>query len=598
MAVRTPDIRPNQDKFRNAVFIASLILLFLGLMKTTSLWNDINGRLFDTVSTVAPTTPDEPGVVLVAIDEPSFSEIGMQWPWPRIVHANLLKSLKQAGAKAIAVDVVFSEFAEFEHDKALGQAAADITVFASDETLMESNYGSQLIRTEPVEDILAYGAKTGVASVATDGDGVLRTMPIYADGLARMLLQIATGQDVAASSGERLIQYFGPAGSYPRVSYYQALSPEKFLPPDYFKDKVVLIGYALQTVPEVETSTTDAFETPYTMRTGQLSYGVEAHATIFDNYKNELSILKPNLWIGYMLLLLGGLIGLLIARSQNWGVKAVLGIGGIFAIIVSSWLTLKFGRIWLSPWEPGMGFFGVLAALSVRDFSIERRMRRDIQGAFSQYLSPDMVSSIVKNPDQLNLGGERKTLTLMFADIRGFTTLSEHFKDDPQGLTQLINDILTPLSDIVMKHGGTIDKFIGDCIMAFWNAPLDDPDHAEHAVGAATEMVASLDGINASIKAQLEHLEDVNIRIGIGINTGDCVVGNMGSNARFDYSVLGDPVNIASRLEGLTKTYDTPIIFGEATYAHLLGTASINELDEIQVRGRHQTLKIYGFETG
>jgi adenylate cyclase len=596
MATRAPDIRPKQDRFRNAVLIASLVVLTLAAVRPTSLWADINGRMFDVVSTTAPATPAEPGVIIVAIDEPSFSEIGLQWPWPRSVHADLLTALEDAGAKAVAVDVVFSEATNSAEDQALGQAAADITVYASDETLLESNYGSQLIRTEPAADIMAFGAKVGVASVATDADGVLRTLPTYPDGLARTLLQIAieeTHPNAADQNTERLIQYFGPSGSYPRVSYYQALNPSEFLPDNYFKDKVVMVGYALQTVPLAGSSTTDAYETPYTMKTGQLSYGAEIHATIFDNFKHGLSILKPHNVTGYLLLLLGGVAGFATARLQSWGVKAALGLSGVCAIFLLSWLALKYGRVWLSPWEPAIGLSTVLAALSVRDFSIERRMRRDIQGAFSQYLSPHMVADIVKNPAQLTLGGERKTLTLMFADIRGFTTLSEHFKDDPQGLTQLVNDILTPLSDIIMSHGGTIDKYIGDCIMAFWNAPLDDPDHAAHALAAARDMVASLDRINADIKSQLTTLTDIDIRIGIGLNTGDCVVGNMGSKTRFDYSVLGDPVNVAARLEGLTKDYGTPIIFGEAVFEQLIDTQDTYLLGDIQVRGREQSLKIY-----
>lgn len=597
MATQTPDIRPKQDRLRNAVLIAAAALLVLAALRSSSLWTDVNGRLFDTLSTIAPSSPTEPGVILVTIDEPSFSEIGLQWPWPRRIHAELLNSLNEAGAKAVAVDVIFSEPTDTANDQALGQAAPDITVFASDETLLDTDYGLQLIRTEPTPDIVAYGAKVGVASVTTDPDGVLRVLPMYPDGLARTLLHIAAGDsptDPTAQQTEQLIQYFGAADHYPRVSYYQALNPDQFLPDDYFKDKVVLVGYALQTVPEVGSSTTDAYETPFTLKTRQLSYGAEVHATIFDNFKHGLSILNPNRAIGYILLILGGIAGFISARRQSWGVKSALGLGGICTICIFSWLTLRFGRIWISPWEPALGLTTVLAALSVRDFSIERRMRRDIQGAFSQYLSPHMVADIVKNPTQLTLGGERKTLTLMFADIRGFTTLSELYKNDPQGLTRLINDILTPLSDIIMRHGGTIDKYIGDCIMAFWNAPLDDPNHAANALAAAREMIASMDGINRSIKTQLT---DTDIRIGIGLNTGDCVVGNMGSDTRFDYSVLGDPVNVAARLESLTKNYDTALIFGEAVFDELSDTQGTRLLDEIQVRGREQSLKIYSIAT-
>lgn len=184
-------------------------------------------------------------------------------------------------------------------------------------------------------------------------------------------------------------------------------------------------------------------------------------------------------------------------------------------------------------------------------------------------------------------------MTVMFADIRGFTSLSESFKNDPQGLTQLINDILTPLADVVMKHGGTIDKFIGDCIMAFWNAPLDDEDHATHGFNAAIGMIEALEDLNRDLSTRLSILQDKKIRIGIGINTGDCVVGNMGSKSRFDYSVLGDTVNVASRLQELSKSYEANIILGEECYEALADKSACIELDAVQVRGRNEPLKIY-----
>ena len=562
-------------------------------MKLTSLWTGVNNRVFDYISTTAPPRPESPGVIFVAIDEPSFSELGLPWPWPRLIHANLTTALKEAGAKAIAFDVVFAESDNYEHDLALGKAAGNITVFAADETLIDTPNASQLIRTEPNPDILSGGAKAGVASISLDGDGSVRALPNYPDGFMRQLFEIAEPNMPAPVMEDRLIQYFGPAGTYPRVSYYQAMDPARYLPPNYFKDKVVIIGYGLQAVPDIENNGVDAFETPYTARTGQLTYGAEIHATIFDNFKHDLSIKRPPKWIGFALLIFGGLAGLAASRLPKWSLRSAAGILGILGLGIAGWAALTYGRIWLSPFDPAIGLAGVMGALALRDFSLEQKLRREIHSAFSQYLSPDMVNKIAADPAQLNLGGEQKTLTIMFADIRGFTALSEHFKDDPQGLTQLVNDILSPLSDIIMGHGGTIDKYIGDCIMAFWNAPLDDPDHAANAVAAAQEMITSLDQINTNLAAQIESLQNVNIRIGIGINTGRCVVGNMGSKSRFDYSVLGDAVNVAARLEGLSKTYDTPIIVGQNTQEQLGADADLKPLDTLKVKGRAEAVTIY-----
>ena len=222
----------------------------------------------------------------------------------------------------------------------------------------------------------------------------------------------------------------------------------------------------------------------------------------------------------------------------------------------------------------------------------EQRQRQAIQTAFGRYVSPAIVERLVTNPELLSLGGETRELTILFADIRGFSSLSETLKDDPQRLNKLINAVLGPLSDIVMAHGGTIDKYIGDSIMAFWGAPLADPDHAAHAVAAAQAMLAAMDGINADLAATMG-VALPPIEIGIGVNSGDCVVGNIGSERHFNYSALGDPVNIASRLVGLSKTYGVHLLIGEATARLLPYGAGPREVDRIAVRGRTERQGVF-----
>jgi adenylate cyclase len=223
----------------------------------------------------------------------------------------------------------------------------------------------------------------------------------------------------------------------------------------------------------------------------------------------------------------------------------------------------------------------------------EQARGAEIRRAFSQYVSPDLVDRLMANPDLLNLGGETRDITVLFADVRGFTAIAEAMKGDPQRLTRVINAIMCPLSDIVISHGGTIDKYMGDCVMAFWGAPVEDPQHPAKAVAAGQAMLAALPGINALVRAVFgePHADIPEIQIGIGVNTGDCVVGNLGCQRRFDYSVLGDPVNVASRLEGLCKSYGVPMLIGEATAGRLAG--GVREIDRIAVRGRAEPLAIY-----
>lgn len=574
--------------------IAVFIVLLLALARSSPVWDDMSNRGFDLLSTVGQPIPEEPGIVLVAIDEPSFAEIGLQWPWPRAIHAELIESLREEGVRAIGFDVVFAEGADPEGDAALVAAAGPDVVFAADETLIENDFGTTLVRTEPFPALLETGARSGIVSIPLDGDGVARHVPRYPDGFDRNLLAVAGLRPRDDAGGER-IQYFGPSGSYPRVSYYQALDPERFLPPGMLRDAVVIVGYNLQASPEVGETGVDLFETPYTLQTRRLMPGPEIHATIYDNLRTGLSIAEPPDWLGWITLLLGAIAGLAISLPVSLVRRMALSIGGVVLALGACWLVLRFGRVWLSPGEPILAGVLTVAALGARDFAVEQRRRREVQSAFSHYVSPAMVKQLVADPALLRLGGERRPITVLFADIRGFTSISEAMKDDPEALVRLINDILTPLTDIVIDHGGTIDKYMGDCIMAFWNAPLDDPDHALHAVGAARAMLAAMPQINERIAASYSGTdgEPPQVRIGIGINSGECVVGNMGSARRFDYSVLGDAVNIASRLEAKCKDYEVSLVVGEATAVALDNRVGLRKLDRVAVRGKRFPIDIF-----
>ena len=240
MALRWPQLRgagrtPRLDRRKDSAWrrwaVAGVILLLLAGLRFTTPWQQVEGRSFDLLSTIAQPVPEQPGAVVVAIDEPSFSALQRQWPWPRDIHAKLIEALRAEGAKVIGFDVVFGE--PGQGDGELASAAGPDTVFAIDESLIETPQASSLIRTEPLPEFTAFGAQAGVASVHMDGDGVLRQMPSYPDSLPRMIARVSGAKPAEPdNSRPRLIQYFGPANSYPRVSYYQALEPRKYLPPE------------------------------------------------------------------------------------------------------------------------------------------------------------------------------------------------------------------------------------------------------------------------------------------------------------------------------------------------------------------------------
>ena len=225
-------------------------------------------------------------------------------------------------------------------------------------------------------------------------------------------------------------------------------------------------------------------------------------------------------------------------------------------------------------------------------FAKEEAQKRQVRGQFSHYLSPAMVDKLADDPGRLQLGGDLREMTMLFCDVRGFTTISEMY--DAQGLTRLINKLLTPLTGVILDRQGTVDKYMGDCIMAFWNAPMDDADHARNACLSALEMNAKMVPLNEQLEADAkeEGHDYIPLKIGTGVNSGQVVVGNMGSDQRFDYSVLGDNVNLASRLEGQCKTYVVDIVIGENTLAHLNGLATL-ELDLIKVKGKTEAVRIY-----
>ncbi|MEJ7013456.1 adenylate cyclase CyaK [Sinorhizobium meliloti] len=580
--------------------LAALVATLVSLVSLTGSWSLVDLRAYDYLSILGRPPLPEDGPVIVAIDEPSMAEIGSQWPWPRALHARLIQALRAAGARAIALDVIFAEPAAApENDQALAEVLGPDVVLAGDETLIRTPQAEQFVRTEPLPAFLERGAKVGIASVDLSGDGTLRQIPSYPDGLAVTLATVA-GAEPHYPPRRALMQTFGPARTYPTVSYYQALDPESFLPEETFRDRVVIVGLSLQNAPTISGGGIDAFATSDTVFSRGLVAGAEIHATIYDNLVHRLFVKRTGAAVAIAAIVLASVAAALaVLGSTSW---KTLGYGALALILIflASYGLMRLGHVFVSPLAPALAFLGVAVGQAGLDYAEERRRRRAITRAFSQYLSPALVERLARDPSQLKLGGERRTLTVLFCDVRGFTTISEDMKDDPEGLTTLINRLLTPLSEAVLNRRGTIDKYIGDCLMAFWNAPLDDPDHAVHAVQAARDMLTALGDLNAELQAEAKAAgrPPKALRIGIGINTGECVVGNMGSARRFDYSALGDAVNLASRLEGASKDYGVPLLLGERTATLAARKFAVAELDRITVKGRSAVSPVFTLADG
>ena len=280
------------------------------------------------------------------------------------------------------------------------------------------------------------------------------------------------------------------------------------------------------------------------------------------------------------------------------GAVAVLAV--LAALTGTSWYLYVERQFFFDPVYGGIAVLAVFMGTSVLSWLRSEGERAWVRKAFDQYLSPALVEQLAREPERLRLGGDLRVMTFLFCDVRDFTSISETCKSDPRGLIRLVNRFLGALTDVVLSRNGTIDKYMGDCIMAYWNAPLDDAEHARHACEAALAMSAALDRLNADLAAEAatDGRTPVRIRAGIGINTGECVVGNMGSDQRFDYSVLGDAVNLASRLEGLSRQYGVDIVIGEETHAAVQDSHATLELDLVAVKGKQEAVRVFALMGG
>jgi adenylate cyclase len=377
-------------------------------------------------------------------------------------------------------------------------------------------------------------------------------------------------------TGRMLINYLGPGKTFPHYSISDIIKGR--LSPDTFKDKIVIVGATAIGIYDLRV-------TPYSS-----AYpGVEIHATAIDNILHSNFLHRSS---GTSLLdicaivFFGLLIGIVVPR-----VKAVQGMVVSLLVLIAFVLinTFIFSRynLWLNIIYPVLTMMTIYLGITVYRYITEEREKKKIRGAFQYYLTASVINEMLKDPSKLKLGGDKKDLTVLFSDIRGFTTISE--KLTPEDLVHLLNEYLTEMTNLVFKYDGLLDKYMGDAIMAVFGAPLDQPDHALRACRTALGMMDELKKLQEKWADEGRPVFD----IGIGINSGDMVVGNMGSDMRFDYTVMGDMVNLGSRLEGTNKEYGTNIIISEYTYAVVKDALFCRELDSVRVKGKKLPVKIY-----
>jgi adenylate cyclase len=356
------------------------------------------------------------------------------------------------------------------------------------------------------------------------------------------------------------------------------------------KDRIVLVGSSAAGL-------NDLRATPV----GATVPGVEVHAQVIDQVLQDWFLTRPDWALGAELIFIGISALMLAVSLPRLGVVTA-GALAVFALLAAwggSWWVYRSPHLLLDPAYPSLVILLVYGSSTVQGYLRSEQARREIKRTFSRLMAPALVEQLAAHPEQLMLGGENREMTILFSDIRGFTSIAEGL--GPQELTTFMNAFLHPMSEVVMAHDGVIDKYIGDCIMAFWNAPLPDPRHAANAVAATKEMRVTLLALNAERerRAAADRQPFKPIRIGIGINTGECCVGNMGSHRRMEYTVLGDSVNLASRLEGASKTYGVDLILSEST-AVQVPDEPLAELDLIRVKGKDQAVRIFtllDFET-
>ncbi len=636
----------------------ALLALFITLQVWNPLpLHALRLKTFDIYQQIKPREQKGYPVVIIDIDDKSLAEEG-QWPWPRTRVADLVDEVTRLGGVAMAFDILFSEPdgaspAEFarrvsgldeetkkkllampSNDRKLALAfKRKAVVLAQSGSLETAEWkgpkkppatGIATIGKDPSARLLTYNgilrnipileynaAGRGMVSVLPDWDGIIRRVPLVQSAEGKIvpsfsmeMLRLLTGSraigvkadaagvdtvfvkglKIQTDANAHIWVHFNKHDKKRYVSAVDVLN--KRVPAGRIKNKIVLVGTSASALFDLKSTPLDP-----------VLPGVEIHAQVLESILTKTQLKRPNFAAATELAVsfAAGLFFIIFAPVFGALTMLILGACVTAALGGASWWYFSNQGILLDAVYPVATAFIIFAAMVFFNYMREEAQKQQIRGAFSQYLSPDLVAQLADTPEKLQLGGETRELTILFSDVRGFTSISETYKSDPQGLTKLINRLLTPLSNVIMGNRGTIDKYMGDNVMAFWNAPLDDDKHPENACISSLQMLDALNQLNREREAEDKEAgrENLPLHVGIGINTGECVVGNVGSDMRFDYSVLGDAVNLAARLEGQSKTYGVDTIIGNNTAKRVEGKFAILELDSIRVKGKTEPETIY-----
>lgn len=611
--------------------LSSLLLLFAYWYRPAFLLA-LDLKATDAMFAARGESPAPDNVVIVAVDEKSVNALG-RWPWPRKKTAQLVGALKPA--KIAALDIVFSEEEDPASDKVLSDAVKDSGnvvlgyFFRNDSTetppfsyaqlspqkinfvnLLSDNAapeftGPEFASVEANTPLIGrYAAGFGAFNTIPEADGIYRkanlpfkwgtdiypSLPLEAvrrylkgDIVLNMAqygvdsLEVAGRKVPLDERGAFPLNFYGRAGSFKTLSAVDVINGS--VPVDALKDRLVFVGVTEKAVYDIRPTPMDP-----------LFPGVEIHATVAGNIlqgryliRDSRVVLFDLVMVALMPLLLSALISRLKSTFASLGVFS-----GLFIALVAGEFLL-FSRYGVNAGVvfPALSLLAAyLSEEAYRNLVIEKRSRY-LRKAFSTYVSSQLVSEILKDPGRLKLGGEKRVITVLFSDIRGFTTLSERLT--PEDLVALLNEYLSPMTSIVFNEEGMLDKYIGDAIMAVFNAPLPLTDHPARACRAALKMMEKLEELNRKWSASGRPTLD----IGIGINTGEAVVGNMGAELRFDYTAIGDTVNLASRLESMNKLYGTAILASEDTYRLVKDSFAFRELDLVRVKGKERPIVMY-----
>lgn len=561
--------------------LAIVLASYFGLLDGLERWG--SNMQFDMRGPIPPATP----IVIVSIDEDSFDELDLQWPWPRALHGKFVDIVSQGHPAAIGLDIVFAEPSSrgIGDDLALSEAigrARNVVLGAAMTEVNTSLYAKEDLNP-PLDFIRDQAAAFGFVNLFQEEDAFIRSASLTRsfqgqtlDSFDYHLYHLGKQAGIPAASpppqGIFLINFRGAPKTFPTIPFYQVVNGE--VGPEAFRGKIVLVG---ATSPILH----DVFPTPFA-KSGDMP-GIEIHANVLETVFQGIPLTQPPTPLKYSLILMAGILAVWLTHR----VRPLSAFAGVLAV-GACYLTLSFfafiwGRLLFEvaavPLTLLLGYGSTVVEITIQEQREKRRL--------SRYFSPAVVTAIVRQKDDVNLGSTRRRITVLFSDIRGFTTMSE--KMSPEEVGAFLREYFTVMTAVVFQHGGTVDKYIGDAIMALYNVPFDQPDHAEQAVRTALTIQEQLQPLAARFQAKY----GADLRCGVGIHTGDAVVGTFGSEQRLEYTAIGDTVNLGSRLEGITKDFNVSIVISESTFQEVQGKFPMRYLGEVKVKGKDIPVKIH-----